>query len=394
MYYCERCGGRMNSGDWYGHCEFCGEDDEWTMNQPLDKEKVKCQNCGTEIYKVRRYCHYCGAKNYAAFKKGSEYCVRCGNALENGVCPNCGKTKSQIRERAYKPEENGFCPVCGESVLFEDYFCSKCGAELFKNHPEKKPEPKKVKCNFKHCEICGGDLYFDEEIFGYKCKHCGTDTDEIYLEPKINKTRIKCKRCGNEMYETRRFCRACGGKNELAFKKGENYCYSCGIALENDVCPECGRIYTTAYMRSNSRKELLRCSVCSENVRPDDNFCQNCGTALYEEPPIKDLVEQNTGSSAKIPEYTEKEKPVKYYSEPNINTTLWLVLGIVSLVFCCLPTGIGTIICSIGAKRALDEGDDYSAKRKIGFAKTWFFIGCAFIFVIMTFSAIVNFLIK
>ena len=137
MNYCERCGGRMNSGDWYDHCEFCGEDDEWTMNQPLDKEKVKCQNCGTEIYKVRRHCFICGAKNPAAFKKGSEYCVRCGNALENGVCPNCGKTKSQIRERAYKPEENGFCPVCGESVLFEDYFCSKCGAELYFDHPVK-----------------------------------------------------------------------------------------------------------------------------------------------------------------------------------------------------------------------------------------------------------------
>ena len=51
MNYCERCGGRMNSGDWYDHCEFCGEDDEWTMNQPLDKEKVKCENCGTELFR-------------------------------------------------------------------------------------------------------------------------------------------------------------------------------------------------------------------------------------------------------------------------------------------------------------------------------------------------------
>ena len=142
-------------------------------------------------------------------------------------------------------------------------------------------------------------------------------------------------------------------------------------------------------MRSNSRKELLRCSVCSENVRPDDKFCQNCGTALYEEPPIKDFAEQNTESSAKIPDYV---KPEKYSYGPNINTTLWLVLGIISLVFCCLPTGIGTIICSIGAKRALDEGDDYSAKRKIRFAKIWFFIGCAFVFVIMTFSLIVKIL--
>ena len=232
MNYCERCGGRMNSGDWYDHCEFCGEDDEWTMNQPLDKEKVKCESCGTEIYKVRRHCFICGAKNPAAFKSGSEYCCRCGNAIENGVCPNCGKSKNQIRAKAYKPEETGYCPVCGEEVLMEDYFCSKCGTELFHNHPVKNKTAKNSYNN-----------------------SAKTETVKTY------------------------------SNND--FDSEEGY-------------------------RSIERK---------------------------------------------------------------VNPTFWLVLGIVSLIVCCMPTSIGTIVYSAKAKKAEEFGHMNKAEKYVGKAIKWFFAG-------------------
>lgn len=145
MGYCERCGGKFDSGDWYDRCGRCGDDDEWTMNEPHDKEKVKCAHCGTEIYKVRRYCFICGAKNDAAFKKGDSYCPHCGNAFENGVCPNCGKSRSFFASRKIAPIDSKYCAVCGEEVSRNDYFCMNCGNEHYINKPNDNPAAKNYK---------------------------------------------------------------------------------------------------------------------------------------------------------------------------------------------------------------------------------------------------------
>ena len=397
MGYCERCGGRFDSGDWYDRCGRCGDDDEWTMNEPHDKEKVKCAHCGTEIYKVRRYCFICGAKNDAAFKKGDSYCPHCGNAFENGVCPNCGKSRSFFASREIAPIDSKYCAVCGEEVSRNDYFCMNCGSELYLKYLEKKPK-EEVKCTFRHCQICGGDTYFDEDLFGYRCRHCGSDCEIGFFDPKNNKKRIKCKQCGHEMFEVRRFCRACGAKNEKAFKKGEYYCYNCGIALVDGICPDCGNRKNSAYIRSYSEKELCRCAVCGEKVLSRDKFCQKCGTAFYENPPIADFAktEPVEKTTAKIPEHikteTTKTTASGYsgYYFADLHTTLWLVLGIVSLVICCLPTGIGTIICSIGAKRAENELEYDIAKRKIKWAKFWFFLGCAIVASLMVASVVIQ----
>ena len=136
MGYCERCGGRYDFED---ICEGCGTDEEWSWNTPENTNKVKCKHCGYDIYEVRRYCHICGTKNEAAFKKGDNYCPKCGNAFENGICPNCGKTYDFFKNRKFEPIDLRYCTECGEKTSRNDCFCLNCGNENYINKPSEIP---------------------------------------------------------------------------------------------------------------------------------------------------------------------------------------------------------------------------------------------------------------
>ena len=445
MEYCERCGGRY---DFEGICEGCGTDEEWSRNAPENRNKVVCEGCGHEIYEARRYCHVCGTKNEHAFKKGEHYCPDCGNAFENGVCPNCGKREAYFLNRKID-DKLGFCSKCSERIHAKDLFCIHCGNENYKNRPycvvepRKREEPSGKRKNY--CQRCGGIVRFDADLFSRVCNKCKDDDEWAFFDPKHNKNRIKCRNCGEEMFEIRRFCKNCGAENELAFKKADNYCPYCGIAFENGVCPECGKTLEYFKTREIEKKDLRYCAVCDKEVNRNDYFCLYCGSETYIYTPLKvskaaeakeeeeflermrardelrrqQLHEYNERNArrreeaalkreselkkeaeplkepkltAKIPEQSKTTQSAGYsgYYFADLHTTLWLVLGIVSLVICCLPTGIGTIICSIGAKRAENELEYDLAKRKTVFAKIWFFAGCAIVLTFMVAAVIIQ----
>ncbi len=332
--YCERCGGRIEND---GKCEICGDDHKWTWLLTKNADKVKCTNCGTDIHETRRYCFFCGEKNELAFKKGSLYCPKCGNAIENGICPNCGKEKNNILVRSENPEDLRCCSVCGGKTYEDDFFCANCGNENYINKPikpssdkpieEKQEEiiiPRRIHLDDYHCPECGG--YFDMEGF---CWNCAVDRVKV----SVRKLKVKDAR----------------------------------------YCPFCGEI-----------------------ISVKDDFCTYCGEKVHRKGPEPESVKkpepEQEKPAAKIPENSKTTQSAGYsgYYFADLHTTLWLVLGIVSLVICCLPTGIGTIICSIGAKRAEDELEYNVAKRKITFAKVWFFAGAAVVLMLMVASVIIQ----
>ena len=136
MGYCERCGGKY---DFEGLCDGCGTDEEWSWNTPHNKNKVVCEGCGHEIYEVRRYCHICGTINLNAFKKGENYCPKCGNAFENGICPNCGKSYDYFVNRKIEQIDLRYCAECGTETSRNDCFCISCGNPNYINYPLKEP---------------------------------------------------------------------------------------------------------------------------------------------------------------------------------------------------------------------------------------------------------------
>ena len=447
MRYCQRCGGKLNAD---AVCEICHESEDWARIPPKNRKRIKCKQCGTEIYEARRYCFSCGTKNEAALKKGEHYCPHCGNAFEYGICPNCGQKESWFASRKIEDKDLRFCTKCWQIIHARDLFCTHCGNENFINKPFCVVEPRNREESAgkrkKYCEKCGGTLRFNEDLLANVCSTCKDDDEWTFFDPKYNKNKIKCKNCGEEMFEIRRFCKNCGTENMLAFKKADNYCPFCGIAFENGACPECGRTLEYFKTREIEEKNLRYCAVCDKEVNKYDYFCFYCGNENYIYSPLEvsrvaeakeeaeflermkvrdemrhqQLREYNERNArrreqrrklrqeaelkkeseqpkepkltAKIPEHSKTTQSAGYsgYYYADLHTTLWLVLGIISLVICCMPTGIGTIICSIGAKRAENELEYNLAKRKTGWAKFWFFLGCAIVASLMVASVVIQ----
>ena len=244
-----------------------------------------------------------------------------------------------------------------------------------------------------YCERCGGKFDF-EGI----CEICGDDDEWSWGSPKNNQNKVQCKNCGAMIYEARRYCHCCGAKNEAAFKEGKSYCPECGIAFEDGACPECGKDAIDFWLRDMELEEIRYCAVCGERISYKDKFCMHCRNENYRNKPLKTKPAKPSGAENKTPRPAAKIPESYKYSEPqktcgnDINTTLWLILGIVSTVICCMPTGIGTIIYSIQASNCVRSGMFERAKRKLRTAKIWFFIGIGIIAVLMLAAMVIQFL--
>ena len=180
MGYCERCGGKY---DFEGLCDGCGTDEEWSWNTPHNKNKVVCEGCGHEIYEVRRYCHICGTRNLNAFKKGENYCPKCGNAFENGICPNCGRTYDYFVNRKIEQIDLRYCAECGTETSRNDCFCIECGNPNYVKEPSKVPV-RKTAGKVQKAEPVSQRRYYKEE----KTRDVFEDDDDEYTSVKVNTT--------------------------------------------------------------------------------------------------------------------------------------------------------------------------------------------------------------
>lgn len=229
-----------------------------------------------------------------------------------------------------------------------------------------------------YCERCGGRYDFEG-----LCEGCGTDEEWSWNTPE-NKNKVICEGCGHEIYEVRRHCYICGRKNKAAFKYGENYCPKCGNAFENGICPNCGRTLEFFKKREFAEIDLRYCTKCGAKTSRNDCFCIDCGNENYINEPSKTPVKV-TSKPAPKPVSRPKEEPKKYVSDDfdddedeyvsvsnRPNTTLWIILGVLSSIFCFLITGIVTTVFAIKAKNAAKKGKYITASGYIDKAAGWF----------------------
>ncbi|MBR3610646.1 MAG: CD225/dispanin family protein [Oscillospiraceae bacterium] len=118
----------------------------------------------------------------------------------------------------------------------------------------------------------------------------------------------------------------------------------------------------------------MLCRKCGTEINDGVYFCPNCGE--------KTEVPQNTFSG----EYYKNE-PASY-KEP-LNTTLWIILGVISAFFCCLPGGIITTVYAAKASGNTNSGDIETAKENLKTAKGWF-IATIIISAIITFFGVLG----
>ena len=100
------------------------------------------------------------------------------------------------------------------------------------------------------------------------------------------------------------------------------------------------------------------CKNCGKELSENDSFCPNCGTKL-----------EYWNVSENSPNTVCREgAPV--YEEPN--ATLWIVIGVLSAIFCCLIGGIITTVFAVKADRFQKEGKFYPAATALEMAEGWF----------------------
>lgn len=100
------------------------------------------------------------------------------------------------------------------------------------------------------------------------------------------------------------------------------------------------------------------CKNCGSEIRENDSFCPNCGSK-----------NEYWNVSETAPNTVRREGPTEF-EEPN--TTLWLILGILSCLFCCLAGGIGTTVYAAKASENVKSRDYETANENIATAKKWF----------------------
>lgn len=398
MGYCERCGKEFN----FRHeCPDCGCKEEYDtfciLAPKINKNMVECPGCGKKIYEARRHCEHCGALNpYAIKDNGEGYCPDCGISFVDGVCPNCGQKPSDFHYNIPSTANYSYnCSKCGKPHDAIYHFCMDCGNNNRSNHPKRVAvEHKPVVKVYKHgtyCNKCGRK--YDSNGYCVYCRNWDKG-----LKPKINDNMIKCQNCGNEIYEVRRHCDYCGAENPSSDKhNGEGYCPDCGTSFVGGICPDCGKKPSDfRYDISSSAEYYYRCSKCGKKHATVYNFCMDCGNNNNSNRPKSVPLNQEPKDTAIADKYkeTKRQTTAYYYDDdedyPEIKSTLWFILGIVSVVILCMPTGIGTIICSSLASNYEKRGMMDLAVKNIRAAKIWFFAGIGIIVLLMVAAVIIQ----
>ncbi|MBR3610648.1 MAG: zinc-ribbon domain-containing protein [Oscillospiraceae bacterium] len=243
-----------------------------------------------------------------------------------------------------------------------------------------------------YCERCGGRFDFEG-----LCEICGDDEEWSWNTPH-NPNKVKCAKCGTEIYETRRYCHVCGAKNPAADKKGSAYCPECGIAFENGICPECGRTQNDFRLRSIEPKYKTRCSSCRKEISSRDRFCMHCGEENFKVYPgqrdEKDYSNSQSNSKPKSTSYREAESESytvgdAQYAVEHTNSTLWTILGLIQAILFCMPTGLLTVLYSFQATNCAKIAKLERAQKKLKTAKAWFIAGIIIdLIILIAFAAI------
>lgn len=92
------------------------------------------------------------------------------------------------------------------------------------------------------------------------------DTD--ITSPSVGR-KIKCRKCGEEVPESAKFCLSCGQKIEKEEDMQMVQCPKCGASVpKGKFCLECGY------------KFLANCSKCGAELIPGAKFCLECGNKI------------------------------------------------------------------------------------------------------------------
>lgn len=105
----------------------------------------------------------------------------------------------------------------------------------------------------------------------------------------------------------------------------------------------------------------MNCPLCNAENPNDAKNCVSCGASLV-------------ADSAAAGNPTQHQNTLQPTNENHPKHTLFLVLGILETLFCCLVGGIVAIITNNNANKAFKAGDDAAYQKELKNVKIWLII--------------------
>ncbi|MBQ3237388.1 MAG: CD225/dispanin family protein [Oscillospiraceae bacterium] len=100
-------------------------------------------------------------------------------------------------------------------------------------------------------------------------------------------------------------------------------------------------------------------------------FCRNCGAEIPDGVYFCEKCGAKTEEQQNIYAGEFYENAPADYTEP-LNTTKWIILGVLSAFFCCMLGGIVTTVYAAKANGNVGAGDIEQARDNLKTAKQWF----------------------
>lgn len=116
----------------------------------------------------------------------------------------------------------------------------------------------------------------------------------------------------------------------------------------------------------------MYCSACGHENSDDARFCESCG---------RETRGQAAANPPAAPAPYSRQSGGGYSSsgirEPRPHVPNHLVWAILVTIFCCVPTGIVSIVYAAQVNGMLNAGDYYGARRASDSARTWAIVSAA-----------------
>lgn len=106
----------------------------------------------------------------------------------------------------------------------------------------------------------------------------------------------------------------------------------------------------------------MYCAQCGTKAEENARFCAKCGRDLFDSSEQPRPVPETREAGAYAPTYRSEDRP----HIPN-----HLVWAILATIFCCLPTGIVSIVYAAQVDSLIAAGNFPGARQSSENAKTW-----------------------
>ena len=138
---------------------------------------------------------------------------------------------------------------------------------------------------------------------------------------------------------------------------------------------------------------FMKCPNCNYDNLDGDMFCQNCGAALNSYNSQTNAQQSDNANNQQQPQYNnannqyqqpQYNNPNNQYQQPQYNqfpqnqphpqNTLFMVLGILEALFCCLIGGIMAVVENNSANTAYKNNDMAGFEKHIKNVKIWLIV--------------------